>query len=60
MDVDQPLMKEWIVRLDQKASAYTALIATNYSVSQTRSIMSKTNAFLKKKKNSIGGGAALG
>lgn len=40
-------MKEWIVRTDSDASAYTMLPTTLRSMSMTRSMMSRTNSFLK-------------
>jgi len=41
-EVDEPLMKEWIVRVDREANAYSALPSTIRSVSQTRSVAQKT------------------
>ena len=42
MDVDEPLMKEWIVRTDRDAGAYTALPSSIRSYSQTSSMRAKT------------------
>ncbi len=47
MDVDEPLMKEWIVRTDRDAGAYTALPSSIRSYSQTSSMKAKTNAYLR-------------
>ena len=38
-EVDEPLMKEWVVRVDRVANAYTALPSTMKSMSQTRNNM---------------------
>ena len=46
-DIDEPLMKEWVVRLDREANAYTAMGSSIRSMSQTKSMMSKTNAFMR-------------
>ena len=48
MEIDEPLMKEWIVRSDREPNAYTALPTTMRSVSMTKSMMSQQNAFLRK------------
>ena len=47
MEIDEPLQKEWIVRTEQNASAYTSLMTTNRSFSCTKSVASRTNAFLE-------------
>ena len=47
MDVDEPLMKEWVVRIDRDAYAYTSVPTTMRSISQTRSMKSKTSLFLQ-------------
>lgn len=50
-EVDEPLMKEWIVRVDREANAYTALPSTIKSMSQTRSVVLKTQASLRQLNN---------
>ena len=47
MEVDEPLMKEWVVRVDRDAYAYSAVPTTMRSVSQTRSVKSNTSLYLR-------------
>jgi len=47
MDVDEPLMKEWVVRVDRESNAYSAIPTTMKSMSMTRSMYSKTNQFMR-------------
>ena len=47
MEVDEPLTKEWIIRSDHDANVYSNVPTTLRAMSQTRSMMSKTNAFLR-------------
>ena len=47
IDLDEPLMKEWIVRTGKDSDAYSAVPTTVRSMSQTQSMMSKTNKFLR-------------
>ena len=47
MEVDEPLMKEWVVRTDTDASVYSNVATTLRSFSQTRSMISKTNQLMR-------------
>ena len=47
MEVDEPFMKEWVVRMDADASVYSNVATTLRSFSQTRSMMSKTNQLMR-------------
>lgn len=47
-EVDEPIMKEWVVRVDREASAYTALATTARALSQVGTPGSATQKFLRK------------
>ena len=47
MEVDEPLAKEWVVRVDRESSAYSAIPSTLKSMSMTRSMYSRTNQFMR-------------
>jgi len=48
MDVDEPLTKEWIIRTGfPDANSYSAVPTTLRSMSQTHSMMVKTNKLLR-------------
>ena len=47
-EVDEPMMKEWIIRVDREASAYSALATTARALSQTGMAGSQTQKFLRK------------
>jgi len=43
MDVDEPLLKEWVIRVDREASAYSVIQSSAKSMSMTRSMASRAN-----------------
>ena len=47
MDVDEPLLKEWIVRVDREASSYSLIQTTVKSMSMTRSMVAKTKNLMR-------------
>ena len=51
MNVDEPLAKEWIVRSDSDKNAYSVMTSTVRSLSMTRSMLSRTNSFLRNLNN---------
>ena len=56
MEVDEPLMKEWVVRADQQDSAaYTNGFPTSNrsALSMSKSLVSRTNQFLSRHQNSM-------
>ena len=50
MEVDEPLLKEWIVRVDREANTYTSVPTSLRSsmFSHTHSMKSKMNNFMSK------------
>jgi len=40
-------MKEWVVRVDRDAAAYTAVPSTLRAMSQTKSLAQQTTAFMR-------------